>query len=128
MIKYTTMARSDGSADPLEPATTSGIRMNPPWAMLEYASRRTMFVCRKATTLPTVIVSAAITHMNGRYTSVACGKARYTSRIKATKPAAFDATLRNAVTGVGAPSYVSGAHVWNGTALTLNAKPTITKT
>ena len=32
------------------------------------------------------------------------------------------------MTGVGAPSYVSGAHVWNGTALTLNAKPTMTNT
>ena len=30
----------------------------------------------------------------------------------------------NAVTGVGAPSYTSGAHMWNGTADTLNPKPT----
>ena len=41
----------------------------------------------------------------------------------ATKPPAFDATDRNAVTGVGAPWYVSGVQKWNGTALTLNAKP-----
>src|SRR3954451_18044060 len=44
--------------------------------------------------------------------------------ISATKPPAFDPTDRNAVTGVGAPSYVSGAQKWNGTALTLNANPT----
>src|SRR5882672_9080866 len=99
MMRYTTIARNDGSADPADPATTSGIRMKPPWLMLEYASRRTMLVWRNATTLPTVIVSAAITQMNGRYTSTACGNARYTSRIKATKPAALDATLRKAVTG-----------------------------
>src|SRR5262245_53166670 len=42
----------------------------------------------------------------------------------ATKPPAFDETDRNAVTGVGAPSYVSGAQKWKGTALTLNANPT----
>ena len=45
--------------------------------------------------------------------------------MRATKPAVFEATDRNAVTGVGAPSYVSGAHWWNGTAETLNAKPTM---
>ena len=43
--------------------------------------------------------------------------------ISATKPPAFDATDRNAVTGVGEPSYVSGAQKWNGTALTLKANP-----
>ncbi len=44
--------------------------------------------------------------------------------ISATNPPALDATDKNAVTGVGAPSYVSGAQKWNGTALTLNANPT----
>src|ERR1700716_28651 len=42
----------------------------------------------------------------------------------ATKPPAFDATERKAVTGVGAPSYVSGAQKWKGTALVLKANPT----
>ena len=32
----------------------------------------------------------------------------------------------NAVTGVGAPSYTSGVHIWNGTAESLNASPAIT--
>ena len=48
--------------------------------------------------------------------------------MRATKPAAFAETDRNAVTGVGAPSYVSGAHVWNGTADTLKPKPATTNT
>ena len=30
----------------------------------------------------------------------------------------------NPVTGVGAPSYASGAHMWNGTAATLKASAT----
>ena len=47
---------------------------------------RTMFVCRSASTLPTVIVSAASTQMNGRYTSVACGKARKTSSDQRHEP------------------------------------------
>ena len=38
-------------------------------------------------------------------------------------PAALEATARNAATGTGAPSYVSGAQNWNGTAETLNANP-----
>ena len=65
---------------------------------------RTMFVWRSASTLPTVIVSAASTHISGPYTPSALGKARKITRIRATKPAAFDDTDRNAVTGVGAPS------------------------
>src|SRR5437763_1266496 len=41
-------------------------------------------------------------------------------------PAALDATDRNAATGTGAPSYVSGAQNWNGTAETLNPNPATT--
>src|SRR5947199_512407 len=37
--------------------------------------------------------------------------------------AALDPTERNAVMGVGAPSYTSGAHMWNGTAAILNPTP-----
>ena len=40
-------------------------------------------------------------------------------------PAAFDATDRNAATGTGEPSYVSGAQKWNGTADTLKPNPTM---
>src|SRR3954470_8481799 len=104
------------------------MRMNPPCAIDAYASMRTMFVCPSATTLPTVIDSAASVQKNGCQIAVADGNAMYTNCTNATKPAAFDATERNAVTGVGAPSYVSGAQVWNGTAETLKAKPTMMNT
>ena len=65
---------------------------------------RTMLVWRSASTLPTVIVSAASTQMNGSYTPSAGYSATNSIVTRPTKPAAFDATDRNAVTGVGAPS------------------------
>src|SRR5216683_4854588 len=102
--------------------------MKPPCAIDEYASMRMMFVCRSATRLPIVMVIAASTQNKGCQTSLLKGNATKSSVSRATNPAAFDATDRKAVTGVGAPSYVSGAHVWNGTADTLNAKPTTTNT
>ena len=39
--------------------------MKPPWLTEEYASRRTTLLWRSASTLPTVIVSAASIQMNG---------------------------------------------------------------
>src|SRR5437773_12560578 len=60
----------------------------------------------------------------GCHTSFWSKKPTKTSSMMATNPAACDATDKNAVIGVGAPSYVSGAHVWNGTADTLKANPT----
>src|SRR5438477_4723840 len=87
-----------------------------------------MLVWRSATRLPTVIVNADRTQNSGCQTSLPEGKATKTRVSSATKPAAFDATDKNAVIGVGAPSYVSGAHVWNGSADTLNANPTTQKT
>ena len=46
-------------------------------------------------------------------------------RINAANAAALTAAAMNAVMGVGAPSYTSGVHMWNGTAPTLNANPMI---
>jgi len=40
------------------------------------------------------------------------------------KAAAFVPTDMKAVTGMGAPWYTSGVHMWNGAADTLKAKPT----
>ena len=37
--------------------------------------------------------------------------------------ATLGAIANKAVTGVGAPSYTSGVHIWNGAAETLNANP-----
>src|SRR6187402_1139435 len=107
------------------PATASGTRMNPPCAIDEYASMRTMFVWRSAARLPSVIESAASTHSTGCHESLDGKNPKRTIVSSATKPPAFDDTDRNAVTGVGAPSYVSGAQKWNGTALILNANPAI---
>ena len=63
-----------------------------------------MLVCTSATTLPTVIVSAAITHS----TIVQCAPTgpRWTRKMrrKPAKAASFTPTAMNAVTGVGAPS------------------------
>ena len=85
-----------------------------------------MFVCRSAITLPAVIDNAASIHSRGWNTSSRPKKPTTTRFIKATKPAALEATARKAVTGVGAPSYVSGAQVWNGKAETLKANPIMT--
>ena len=49
------------------------------------------------------------------------------TRTRAAKAAAFTPTLISAVTGVGAPSYTSGAHMWKGTAATLKASPAATR-
>ena len=46
------------------------------------------------------------------------------TRMMAAKAAAFTPAAMKPVTGVGAPSYASGAHMWNGTAATLNASAT----
>src|SRR4029450_1909899 len=97
--------------------------MNPACEIPEYASIRTTFVWRSATTLPIVIDSAARIHISGRTTSGRSANPMITSCSRATNPAALDDTERNAVIGVGAPSYVSGAHVWNGTADTLKPDP-----
>src|SRR3712207_4895756 len=45
-------------------------------------------------------------------------------RRNAANAAALVAADMNAVTGVGAPWYTSGVHMWNGTSDVLNAKPT----
>src|SRR5690606_39107780 len=46
-----------------------------------------------------------------------------TSRISSTMAANLGAMAKNAVTGVGAPSYTSGVHIWNGTAAILKVIP-----
>src|SRR5262249_52749905 len=46
------------------------------------------------------------------------------TRTNAANAAALTPVDMKAVTDGGAPSYASGVHIWNGTADTLNAKPT----
>src|SRR4051795_6406723 len=84
---------------------------------------RTMFVCRSAARLPKMIDAAARIHSTGCQESGESRNPNQMIEIMATNPPAFDATERKAVTGVGAPSYVSGAQKWNGTAEILNANP-----
>ena len=54
--------------------------------------------------LPTVIEAADSTNRTGVTTLLLPRKQKNTTLISATNPAAFDATARKAVTGVGAPS------------------------
>ena len=49
-------------------------------------------------------------------TPVASKNVTFRNRISIANPPAFDATARNAVIVIGAPSYTSGAQKWNGTA------------
>src|SRR6516164_3005781 len=49
------------------------------------------------------------------------------TRTNAANAAAFTPVDMNAVTIVGAPSYASGAHMWNGTAEILKQRPTASR-
>src|SRR6266545_3673068 len=94
--------------------------------MLEYAKRRTTCRCWRATRLPIVIVATDSTANTGAQNSKRGAKATNMSCRRPANPAAFDATDRKAATGIGDPSYVSGAQNWNGTAETLKANPVTT--
>jgi hypothetical protein len=63
-----------------------------------------------------------------RHASVAGPIASTAIRTVSAIAATLGADAKNAVTGVGAPSYTSGVHMWNGTALILKARPAITNT
>src|ERR1700738_4594149 len=94
--------------------------------MLEYASIRFTFGWTSATILPPVIVTAASTANTALQSSPNGPSEPIMIRRMAANAAAFGATLMNAVAGVGAPSYASGVHWWNGTTAALNARPTVT--
>src|SRR6184192_2370118 len=84
---------------------------------------RLTFDCVTAATLPTVMVMADSTQNNRRQSAFIDGIPSTKIRISIAKDAAFEPTDRNAVIGVGAPSYTSGAHMWNGTAAILKPTP-----
>src|SRR6266487_591190 len=88
---------------------------------------RLTFDCVTAATLPTVMVMADSTQNNRRQSAFIDGIPSTKIRINIAKDAAFEPTDRNAVIGVGAPSYTSGAHMWNGTAAILNPTPATTR-
>ena len=98
----------------------------PACAIDEYASIRLRLLCVSAATLPTVIVTIASTSNSSTQSALSVGSPSRKIRSSIANDAAFDPTDRNAVTGVGAPSYTSGAHMWNGTAAILNPMPAAT--
>src|SRR5215468_11299766 len=51
------------------------------------------------------------------------GNEEMVARTNMAMAATFGAAAKKAVIGVGAPSYTSGVHIWNGTADTLKQKP-----
>ena len=84
-----------------------------------------MFFCEMATMLPTVIVIAAMnanTYCISPCANPDCPITNSTRKIlnSTTNPIFLEPVDRNMDTGVAAPSYTSGAHMWNGTAEILN--------
>src|SRR5215207_4495122 len=73
--------------------------------------------------LPISIETTATAASAGCHVSTEGSSATSNSRTKTQNAAALVATDMNAVTGVGAPSYTSGVHWWNGASETLNASP-----
>ena len=57
--------------------------------------------------------------------SASPGNAVVRRRSASTSAVTFVAAAMKAVTGVGAPSYTSGVHMWNGAAETLKPSPTM---
>src|SRR5476649_2709030 len=92
--------------------------------MLEYASNRLTLDCATPTTVPTIIVAAAIVQRISLHWACSGANAERNTRTNAANAAAFTPVDMKPVTAGGAPSYASGVHMWNGTADTLNAKPT----
>src|SRR5690349_501327 len=92
--------------------------------MLEYASIRFTFVCATPTIDPTIIVAAAMTQTSDAHSRTSGANAAANTRTNAANAAALTPVDMKPVTDGGAPSYASGVHMWNGTAETLNAKPT----
>src|SRR6266705_2454891 len=92
--------------------------------MLEYASIRLRFVCATPTNVPTIIVSMATPQSTGIQSARIGSNAERNTRTNAANAAALTPVDMKPVTAGGAPSYASGVHMWNGTADTLNAKPT----
>lgn len=78
-------------------------RMNPAWAMDEYASSRFTSVCVTAMIAPSSIVAMATPHMTGRQSQRMPGSTTYSSRSSAPKAATIVLVAMKPVTGVGAP-------------------------
>src|SRR3954453_11012618 len=95
--------------------------------MLEYASMRRTLLCTTPARTPRIIDAAASTQSTGAHSACSPPNADMNTRTNAANAAAFTPADMNAVTTGGAPSYASGVHMWNGTADTLKANPTISR-
>src|SRR5271154_776161 len=84
--------------------------------------------CVSAPKFPMVIEATATAATTISHSGRTGQNAVQNSRSSSAKLAAFDATLIEAVIDVGAPSYTSGAHMWNGTAAILKNNPAETVT
>src|SRR5512146_25923 len=80
--------------------------------------------CVTASTFPPIIVSTATAHSTGVHSGATGCSATTKTRASATNAATLVPTDMKVVTEVGAPTYTSGVHAWNGTAETLKQKPT----
>src|SRR3984957_6785998 len=98
------------------------------WPIEEYAISRLILVCPIAASAPSTIEAIdTITTSNCHAPTSEANEVPIT-RSSSAIAATFGAVAKNTVTDVGAPSYTSGVHMWNGTADTLNASPTSTNT
>ena len=96
--------------------------------MVLYPNNRRMLLWAMATALPMVMDAAASAASSTAQSSDTSKNPVNSTRNRTANPAALLATDRNATTGVGAPSYTSGTHIWNGAADILNPKPATNRT
>src|SRR6185503_4293293 len=102
------------------------MKMKPTCEIVEYASMRFKFVCAIATRLPIPNDSTHSTiSMSRQPPSCRPPRPSTSTRHTSANDAIFGTEPMNNVTGVGAPWYTSGSHMWNGTAPNLNATPTM---
>src|SRR6185369_10748616 len=92
------------------------ISRKPACEIEEYASIRLMFRCTSAAKLPTASDAIAMPASAHVHRCASCGNAVRRIRNASMNAATFVAADMKAVTGVGAPSYTSGVHWWNGAA------------
>src|SRR6267378_8286940 len=83
-----------------------------------------MLDCVIAVRLPTTMLVAATKASSACHSGARWGSPPAKTRMIMANAAALVPTDMKAVTGMGAPWYTSGVHMWNGAADTLNAKPT----
>src|SRR4030067_3514564 len=95
--------------------------------MEEKASMRLTFVCTRAKRLPTSMVATDRTMKSTPHFTAVPGKATMNAVRMTENAAAFGPTEKKAATGVGAPWYTAGVHIWKGAAEILKARPIATR-